>query len=194
MQKSPSNACTDNLFFNWEVEQAVHFGVLSNYLTKTNYYTNRTMTTQRQWKQYDKDHRQKIVLGDVCSLTVLGTLWDHLARISMTRFLLQRPSWILMRNSPTETFIIYFISCLHSLRAPSPPARKLGINIQLRCTPVLKVTTVFPLLINYKHGPWTIAWFMDLIYVPLRMIVVPRQGVSMRHGQVKSIGLDALII
>lgn len=25
-----------------------HPGVLTNYLTKTNYYTNRTMTTQRQ--------------------------------------------------------------------------------------------------------------------------------------------------
>lgn len=36
------------LSVNWEMEQAVHFSVLTNYLTKTNYYTNRAMTTQRQ--------------------------------------------------------------------------------------------------------------------------------------------------
>lgn len=145
------------------------------------------MTTLRQWKQYDKDHRQKIVLWDVCSLTVARTLWDHLARISMTRFLLQRLSWILMRNSPTETFIIYFTSCLHSLLAPLPPAKKLRINIQLQCTPVLKVTD-FPLLINYKHS----TGIMDLIYVPLRVIVVPRQGV-LDMATVQSIHLDAFI-
>lgn len=43
-----------------------------------------------------------------------------------------------MRNyNPTETFIIYFRSSLHSLLAYLPPARKLKINIQLECTPRL---------------------------------------------------------
>lgn len=85
--------------------------------------------------------------------------------------------------SPTETFIIYFISCLHSLLAPSPPARKLRVNIQLQGAPILKVTTVFPLLINYKHSTGPINRFMHLIHVQPRTMAVLRQGVSMSRGQ-----------
>lgn len=137
-----------------EVEQAVRFGVLTSCLTKTNYHTKRTMTAQRHWKWYDKDHTHihtQIVLQDTLSLsTVAGTLWDHLPRISMTRFVCKGPLWILMRNyNSAETFIIYFISCLYSLLAHLPPARKLRINIQLQYTLIPKVTSVFPLFINY---------------------------------------------
>lgn len=121
----------------------------------------RQTTIQRgQWQHkgtgsdMTKITHTKIVLQDTLSLhTVAKTLWDHLPRISMTRFVCKGPFWILMRSyNPVKTFIIYFISCLYSLLAHLPPARKLGINIQLRYTLILKVTSVFPLFINYEDS------------------------------------------
>lgn len=84
-----------------------------------------------------------------CSHTVTRTLWDHLPRISMTRFICKKPLWILMRDyNPKETFIIYFLSSFYGPLAHLPLARKLGINIQFQCTLILKVITAFPLFIN----------------------------------------------
>lgn len=84
-----------------------------------------------------------------CSHTVTRTLWDHLPRISMTRFICKKPFWILMRNyNPKETFIIYFLSSFYGPPAHLPLARKLGINIQFQCTLIFKVITAAPLFIN----------------------------------------------
>lgn len=103
-------------------------GVLIVRVIKTNGSTNGGAATQ--WQRSQK----KNILPDVllARSQLPGSLWDHLVRISMTGFLRKGSRWIVMRRCrAAETFMVCFAPRLRSRAAPSPPARRIGVDALL---------------------------------------------------------------